>query len=152
MRFLSIPIRRTRHQEIRVDCISMKARYGALPALMCACVLISQPLQVLAFGAWELPIHIQWCERNTGQPDCPDRYRALGVADCLGHGNRACLMRKARASAENGDCFHAYQLTLTCQCAASQESARDSIRAAQPDGVCGYLKSHDFPSSEKAKR
>ena len=81
------------------------------------------------------------CAQDTGPADCPATYQALRASDCIGaNGNRACLIRMAREAAAANNCGRAYQLAYACQCNASQDAGRTSLKTAGPDAVCKALR------------
>jgi hypothetical protein len=88
----------------------------------------------------ELPEHLSWCSRDTGPPDCPAQYQAIGAGDCLGNGNRACLYSRAAEAAAANQCGAAFQLVMTCQCHGSGANGRASIQMAGPSGICRYFR------------
>jgi hypothetical protein len=93
-----------------------------------------------AAPAPDLKGQIGWCAQETGPAQCPATYQAVRASDCLGSGNRSCLVRKATEAAAANDCDRAYQLVYACQCGSGQEAGRDVIRSAGPAGVCKVLK------------
>jgi hypothetical protein len=98
--------------------------------------LISVFASAQAQSEWQR--HIDWAIQDTGPPDCPDLYDEAGASNCLGHGNRACLMQMAIAIAKKDDVRVAMRLTLITQC--HNQEAQHAIADAGPEVVGDYLK------------
>ncbi|MEO8753089.1 MAG: hypothetical protein ABI624_10450 [Casimicrobiaceae bacterium] len=94
----------------------------------------------VASGADDLQSAIQSCAQDTGPANCPATYQAVRASDCLGSGNRECLIRKAKEAAGANDCDRAYQLVYACQCGSTQEPGKTLVKAAGAAGVCKYFK------------
>ena len=88
----------------------------------------------------DLQAQIAWCAQDTGPAQCPATYQAVRASDCLGAGNRSCLVRKASEAAAANDCDRAYPLVYACQCGSGQEAARDMLKTAGSAAVCKALK------------
>lgn len=112
----------------RMDAIVAKARQPTLPALRA---------QLPADDEWKT--HIDWCSHDSsagGSVDCTAAY--LGTyPDCIISGGRSCLMGKARAAARAGNCSHAFELAMICQCHNHGPQVR--IENAGQQEVCNYL-------------
>jgi hypothetical protein len=86
----------------------------------------------------EWQVHIDWAIQDQGPADCPALYEEAGVADCINHGGRACVMQKAIYLAKKDDIQVAMRLTLITQC--HNQEAQHSIAAAGANAVHDYLK------------
>ena len=108
----------------------------------CAVAALAAMMSSYAFAQGD-PVSgvIGSCAQDTGPADCPATYQALRASDCLGaNGNRSCLIRMAREAAAANNCGRAYQLAYACQCNASQDAGRASLKAAGSDAVCKALR------------
>jgi hypothetical protein len=91
--------------------------------------------------------NLAWCAGDTGAPDCPEQYVAVGAQSCLGlgvgggtgMGNRQCLIYQARYLASQGYCAPAFATALVCQC--QNSDARQEILSAGMNAVCNWLTS-----------
>ena len=94
-----------------------------------------------AYSDWRE--HLTWCLKNTdtgASVECPIQFGAVGAAECVLFGGRACLMAKASGVASSGvpgACQSAYVMAATCQCHNSDN--QDEILEAGVNQVCGFL-------------
>jgi hypothetical protein len=104
--------------------------------------LLGAPLALAqtAQPAPDVAAQIAACAQDTGFAGCPSTYQAVRASDCLGAGNRSCLVRKATEAASRNDCDRAFQLVSVCQCGPRREAERDALDKAGPAAVCRILK------------
>jgi hypothetical protein len=82
--------------------------------------------------------NITWSIGDPGELECAGEVEKMGGAECIGNGNRACLMKLAIRAAAAGSCDAAFQYTLVTQC--HNPNARNTILNAGRDAVCTYLR------------
>lgn len=88
-------------------------------------------------GAEDWKIHLTWASHDGGSPDCPQQYVREQVQQCLGKGNRSCVLQGAIGAARAGRGDDAMRMALLTQC--HNPAAQAQIERAGPQAVAGYL-------------